>query len=323
ALFQNIATPFVFRTITFSSGGASFFLGGQTLQFDANGSAITQSSSNAESIANNIDATGKGANVTTTITLGGAGSGLVTLSGIISKGGSADDYAISKTSTSTFALTGANTYGGATSVTGGTLLVSNTTGSGTGTAAVTVNGSGTTLGGTGTVSGSVTLGNTTAGAILNPGAKGTAGTAGAVGTLNTGAITLTGSNAFHIDASGTGAGNWDKLNVIGAVVLGTTSTLDLAIATGLAFTLGTQYTLIANDGTDAISGAFANAANGATITAGNYNFMVNYAGGTGNDLVLTVVPEPATWIGGAVAAGAMAFVRRRRPGTQLRCSRDR
>jgi fibronectin-binding autotransporter adhesin len=311
-LTQNIATPFLLHGITFSSGGGSFYIGGQAIQFDANGSNITQNSSSAEYISNDIDVANKIGNDTTTIILTGNGTGIVTLSGIISPGIGQRDYAISKTGTSTFALSGANGYGGGTSITGGTLLVNNTTGSGTGTGAVTVNGSGSTLGGTGTVSGTVLLGNTTPGAVLNPGPKATAGTAGAVGTLSTGSVTMTGSDVFHVDASGTAAASWDKLNVTGGVTLGTTSTLELSIASGLNFTWGSQYTLIANDGTDAISGTFSNAANGSTISAGAYLFTVNYTGGTGNDLVLTLVPEPSTWIGGALALGAIGYSQRRR-----------
>ena len=45
-------------------------------------------------------------------------------------------------------------------------------------------------------------------------------------------------------------------------------------------------------------------------------FSVSYTGGTGNDIVLTVVqaavPEPSTWIGGALAIAGLAFTQRRR-----------
>ncbi len=54
----------------------------------------------------------------------------------------------------TLNLTGANTYGGGTTVKAGTLLVNNTTGSGTGSGLVTVE-SGATLGGIGRIAGSV------------------------------------------------------------------------------------------------------------------------------------------------------------------------
>ena len=45
-------------------------------------------------------------------------------------------------------------------------------------------------------------------------------------------------------------------------------------------------------------------------------FSMNYDGGDGNDIVLTVVaapvPEPSTWIGGALAIAGLAFTQRRR-----------
>ena len=46
-------------------------------------------------------------------------------------------------------------------------------------------------------------------------------------------------------------------------------------------------------------------------------FSVSYTGGNGNDIVLTViqasaVPEPSTWIGGALAIAGLAFTQRRR-----------
>ena len=46
-------------------------------------------------------------------------------------------------------------------------------------------------------------------------------------------------------------------------------------------------------------------------------FSVSYTGGTGNDIVLTVIqaapaPEPSTWIGGALAIAGLAFTQRRR-----------
>ena len=46
-------------------------------------------------------------------------------------------------------------------------------------------------------------------------------------------------------------------------------------------------------------------------------FAINYTGGDGNDIVLTViqasaVPEPGTWMGGALAIAGLAFTQRRR-----------
>jgi autotransporter-associated beta strand protein len=138
------------NSIAFSSGGGTFFLGGNTLRLDGTGpspNSITQNSSSAESIANRIDATGKANNNATTITLGGDGTGVVTLSGVISTGDGHRDYAITKTGTSTFVLSGANTYTDVTTINGGTLqfakqvsLYNNTTGSWTATNIVVASG---------------------------------------------------------------------------------------------------------------------------------------------------------------------------------------
>jgi autotransporter-associated beta strand protein len=216
--------------------------------------------------------------------------------------------ALNKSGTGTLVTTGSNTYSGGSAINAGALLVNNSSGSGTGTGTVTVNNSGT-LGGTGTISGSVTVNS---GGTINPGPAGANGTSAAVGTLNTGSLTMTGGTAIF-DISSTS--NSDQLFVTGTVTLGTTATLQLNIAAGLNFLIGSQYMLINNDGTaDAISGVFSNAANGSTVNLGGYNFTVNYAGGDGNDFVLTAVPEPSTWATAVLACLAMGYSMRRRIG---------
>ena len=188
--------------------------------------------------------------------------------------------------------------------------MSNTSDSGTGTGNVTVNGSGTTLGGTGAISGTVTLGNTTPGAILNAGPSGADGTSASVGTLHSGALTLAGANTFHVDAFGTATTQWDQVVVggTGVATLGTTSSLQLAIATaGLNFTAGTTYILI--DATT-ISGSFSNATEGSVVSVNGYNFTAHYDAGGGNfDLI--AIPEPSTWLAGALALGALGLMQRR------------
>jgi hypothetical protein len=206
-------------------------------------------------------------------------------------------------------LSGNNTYTGTTSVTGGTLLVNGNQSTATG--AVTVNGSGTTLGGIGTIGGAVILGNTTPSAVLNAGPQGTNGTSASVGTLHTGALTLTGANTFHVDAFGTAANQWDQVVVggSGAAALGTTSSLQLAIATaGLNFIAGTTYVLI--DATS-ITGSFSNATEGSIVTVNGYNFTAHYDAAGGNfDLI--AIPEPSTWLAAALALGAIGLAQRKR-----------
>ncbi|MFN2623421.1 MAG: beta strand repeat-containing protein [Chthoniobacterales bacterium] len=134
-LNQNIANPFQLNTLTFGSGAGSFFLGGNALSFTGASNTITQSSSNAQSIANGITASN---NSTVVLTLAGNGSGIGTLSGAITAGSGNRDYAITKTGTSTFTLSGANTYGGATTINAGALNIQNATALGTNASGTTV-----------------------------------------------------------------------------------------------------------------------------------------------------------------------------------------
>lgn len=123
-LNQNIATPFLLNNLFFDTGAGNFFLGGGALRFDGGSSnAITQNSSSAQNIANAINAPSTNGSVT--LTLAGSGTGVVTMSGVISAGSGQRDYAITKTGTSTFSLTGANTYGGLTTINAGVLNIRN------------------------------------------------------------------------------------------------------------------------------------------------------------------------------------------------------
>jgi hypothetical protein len=52
---------------------------------------------------------------------------------------------------------------------------------------------------------------------------------------------------------------------------------------------GAVFTVISNTSANRIAGTFANLADRLTFTAGSNTFQVNYKGGDGNDLTLTVV----------------------------------
>ena len=104
-------------------------------------------------------------------TLTVVGNGLdTTFSGMLLPGdptGGPGTGGLTKTSSTTLTLIGANLYTAGTTVTDGTLVVSNTSGSATGTGAVLVNAG--TLGGGGTIAGPVTIGTGSgAGAFLAP-----------------------------------------------------------------------------------------------------------------------------------------------------------
>ncbi len=206
--------------------------------------------------------------------------------------------ALTKTGAGTLALgNAANTHTGPVTLSAGTLLVQGLLPS----ASVTVN-SGALLGGGGTLSGFVTV---AAGGTLSPG--------NSVGTLNTGSIDMVGTLLSDIDLAGGGA---DLLNVTGSFNLNPASTLTLALANLPTGTFTGTYLLVANDGSDAISGSFGSILG---LPAG-YTASVNYAfsgvdslgrTGTGNDLAVTIsaVPEPATY---ALMAGGVLVLSLRR-----------
>lgn len=81
--------------------------------------------------------------------------------------------------------------------------------------------------------------------------------------------------------------------------LGSTSTLDVTIASGLTFTANTTYVLL--DGTS-LSGTFSSIADNQVVTFSGYSFVADYTA-TGFDLI--VVPEPSTWGAAALAAAVV------------------
>lgn len=180
-------------------------------------------------------------------------------------------------------LSGANTYTGATTINNGTLLVNGSTAA---ASAVTIN-SGGTLGGTGTVNGSVSVGS---GGTVAPGAS--------PGILNTGEVTFNSGSTFSVEIGGATPGNaatnHDQLNVTGNVSLNG-ATLSLTAFNGFTPTASQTFTILNNDSNDAISSTFAGLAEGATITnflGSSLNATISYAGGDGNDVVITAVNAP-------------------------------
>jgi len=247
-------------------------------------------------------------------------------SGVMQDGGivSGTGGSLIKTGTGALTLTGANTYTGGTTVNAGSLFVNNTGGlSGTGTGAVTVNG-GTLGGGNGTAIASTISGTVTviSGANLAPGPTGN----GSTGILNIGALTLNSGANFSIDLNGPLAGtNYDQVEVTHPVFING-SNLVLNSVSGLS--VGEQLFIVDNDGGQAVFGTFTGLAEGAMFSSGGDTFTISYIandgdGGAlgpavpGNDIELTVdsvrpVPEPSTWVAGALAFVALAYTQRRR-----------
>ena len=189
-----------------------------------------------------------------TLTVGDASNR--TYAGIISGAGGS----LIKTGSGIFTLTGANTYSGSTVVNAGTLWVN---GSIVGTTTV---GAGGTLGGIGSV------GDVTVNGRFAPG--------NSIGTINTGNLTFNAGSIYEVEVDA--AGNSDRTNVTGTVSLGNAA-LNVLAENG-TYAAATDYLIIDNDGVDPVTGTFGN------LTS-NLAFLdpsVSYAGGDGNDVILTM-----------------------------------
>ena len=199
-------------------------------------------------------------------------------------------------------LNGDNTYAGTTKVGGGIFAASlRVNGRHSGGGAYTVL-SGNKLGGTGTfaLATASTLIDIQNGATLQIG--------GGKMTVETGSLNVDGLFSFDLNGTTAGtAGGYDQLlsslNNNGTITLGGSSALQLNL--GFAPVVGQQFELIdvANGGTF-ISGTFAGLAEGSTFIQGGEQFQISYHGGTGNDLVVTAIPEPSTT---AALLGLFAF----------------
>jgi len=232
-----------------------------------------------------------GRNFTVNQTANGAYAGVIAGAG---------NFILGSLSTNTLTLTGTNTYTGTTTVTSGTLVIS---GSSTGGGAYAVN-SGGTLGGTGTI-----------GLASNQNVVVSAG----------GKVQASSFDRLDLALSGTGT-----LDVSGALGSGTGSmlfTLDAPTSTvvAIAGTLNIGSNVLNfDDFTFSTTGNFAagayklfGGASGLTGTLGSS--LIGTVGGlnstisiVNNEVILTAVPEPATWALLAFSLTTVVVLRRRR-----------
>ena len=251
------------------------------------------------------------------------GGGNTTISGVIDTGvgssfliGYGDNtlYSLYKSSNSagTLTLTNANTYTGATSNNGGTLLVNNTSGSGTGTGAVKINSG--TLGGTGSIEGTVNIASL---ATLAPGSNG-------VGKLTlSGGLTVNNGGIYSwelgslVDNNTSGAiagADWDLLDLAGSSVTATNPTFAIA-GSNIPSTDGFwkadhTWTVIANmGGLSSITGS-------AAVTGYDTSLGTFSAAASGSDMVLTwtAIPEPSAFallVTGVIGLVAYAWRKRK------------
>jgi fibronectin-binding autotransporter adhesin len=243
---------------------------------------------------------------------------------------------LTKNSTSTWTLTGNNSTGASDKiiVNAGKLILAAGTTTTWGSSTETVNGG--TLQVDGTLTNGVIVNDTgilsgvgsTGAATINAGGRLAPGSVGK-GALGTGNLFLPGTLSAEISKASSGSQpvsgtDYDRVNVTGTVNL-TGGDLELTIGTGLE--LGDVFYLIANNGTDAITGTFStlngtstDLSEGASFTLGGYNFVVTYQadaeGGAftgGNDVgLLVAVPEPHTALVVLLVLGMLVTLRRPR-----------
>jgi autotransporter-associated beta strand protein len=246
-----------------------------------------------------------------------------TFSGVIKN--TAGTLALTKTGTGTLTLSGANTYSGATNISGGTLSLDNA-GSSTprlaNTSTINVNSGGTLLLAQ-TTSVSTDRINNSAGVTISGGgtfktgglSEGTRPTnsGSSNGTAGMGALTLTStSSGSHATIDFLTGANGSSL-VFSSLVGGNGAFLDIKNWTGTA---GSDNSATGNDRLlFAADPGLTNAqlANIAFFNDSNVAFTV---GGTliayGNEFELVPVPEPSTWLAAALALGAVGFSQRKR-----------
>ena len=237
---------------------------GGTVTLTGNARINSDADSLTLSAANSVTA---GANQN--LTIGGAGDG--TISGTITTG----TGGLTKDGAGSWTLAGANTYSGATNVNAGTLIVNGS-----------IANSATTVASGATIKGSGNVGDLTvqSGATFAPG--------NSAGITTTGDFTLNSGATLEIEiegAGGPGVGGYDQVIVNGDVTLaGNLSVLPLG---GFHRATGDLLTIILNNGTNAVTGTFANV--GPTFTQSGNTFSITYTGGGGdnNDVVLTALND--------------------------------
>ena len=188
----------------------------------------------------------------------------------------------------TTVLAATNSYVGSTTLSAGTLTVSGSIES-----AVTLGG-GILMGG-GTINNDVTVN----GGVHAPGNSPGIMTVKSNYTLNIGGtlrIEINGTTpATQYDQIKLASGN-SRVTLVGA--------LEIIATTNLA--LGNSFVIITNVGNSGVIGTFAGRPQNSDFYASGYRWRINYTGGDGNEVVLTLVPPPAPQINLASFSGNSA-----------------
>ncbi len=102
-------------------------------------------------------------------------------------------------------------------------------------------------------------------------------------------FTQTSVGALNVDLNGINAGSgYDQIRLRTPITLGGVLNVSLTFTPAI----GTTFTLINNEGGDAITGTFAGLPQGALFATNGVNLQISYTGGDGNDVTLTRLAPP-------------------------------
>jgi autotransporter-associated beta strand protein len=182
----------------------------------------------------------------------------------------------------TLRLTANNTYSGSTAVAAGTLQVDGSQ-----------SGSGVSV-----QSGAQLMGTGRAGAVdfvSLGGSPGVVSPGHSPGILSCGNFNLGGAGGtLRIELNGAtpGINGYDQLWVRGALSFATLDGVTLDASLNFASAVNDRFTIVRKDGAGLVTGEFTGLPEGANFYIGGEQFTITYAGGDGNDVVLTRIPTP-------------------------------
>jgi hypothetical protein len=113
------------------------------------------------------------------------------------------------------------------------------------------------------------------------------------GCLSTGNVSYQEGAVYGVELGGTDSCiSYDQLTVNGTVSLGG-ATLEVEPYNNFKMAKNQEFTILVNDGSDAITGTFKGLPEGTTFTTNGYVMAISYKAGDGNDIALRVVNVPS------------------------------
>ncbi len=115
------------------------------------------------------------------------------------------------------------------------------------------------------------------------------------GCFNSSNVDFQSGSIFEVELGGTVVcEQYDQQRVTGTVTINGGSILSISHFNQYKPKTGDTFIILSNDGSDAVTGTFKDLANGATFSFNGYTYQINYNGGDGNDVVLTIKNVPAS-----------------------------